>query len=48
MTLDTNRLARVIAERRRRRRIRTALLRLDERALWDIGMNRADIDIRYG
>jgi uncharacterized protein YjiS (DUF1127 family) len=32
----------------RRRQARRALLALDDRALEDIGMNRADVEIRFG
>ncbi|MFO6465651.1 DUF1127 domain-containing protein [uncultured Jannaschia sp.] len=36
-----------LADWRTRRAIRRDLYRLDERALEDIGMNRADVDIRF-
>jgi uncharacterized protein YjiS (DUF1127 family) len=32
----------------RRRQARRALLALDDRALEDIGMNRADVEMRFG
>lgn len=37
-----------LAERAARRRTHRALARLDERGLEDIGLNRADVDIRWG
>ena len=46
MTLATLR-ARLHA-RAARRRVHRALNRLDGRSLEDIGMNRADVDIRWG
>ena len=38
----------ILAERAGRRATYKALARLDERSLEDIGMNRADVDIRFG
>ncbi|UWQ22538.1 DUF1127 domain-containing protein [Jannaschia sp. W003] len=36
------------ADRTARRTTRRALLSLDERQLEDIGLNRADVDVRFG
>lgn len=48
MTYLKTALLQAAADRRRRRIVREALSKLDERSLTDIGMNRADIDIRFG
>lgn len=41
-------LRNAIATYRARRSAYDALVTLDERSLTDIGMNRADVDIRFG
>jgi uncharacterized protein YjiS (DUF1127 family) len=41
-------LRRFLLERANRRATHTALSRLDERSLEDIGFNRADVDMRFG
>ncbi|MGB3553921.1 MAG: DUF1127 domain-containing protein [Jannaschia sp.] len=48
MTERRNALLAILADRFSRRAIRRDLYRLDERSLEDIGLNRADVDIRFG
>lgn len=48
MTRRLATLRAAVAAYRSRRSAYDALIVLDERSLTDIGMNRADVDIRYG
>ncbi|WP_371154835.1 DUF1127 domain-containing protein [Jannaschia sp. 2305UL9-9] len=48
MTYMPQAIRSAIAERRRRRDVRAELSLLSDRALEDIGMNRADVDARFG
>jgi uncharacterized protein YjiS (DUF1127 family) len=48
MTAPQTFLRAVLSNWTARRAIRRDLYRLDERTLEDIGLNRADIDIRFG
>ena len=48
MTDRTSTLFARLATKAARRRTRRELMRLDERGLEDIGLNRADVDARWG
>lgn len=48
MTAASKTIRSALAEHRRRRATKQALTVLSDRSLEDIGMNRADVDVRFG